>query len=193
MLRNIHLLGELGEKYGKKFKFDVGSVGEALKAIDVNKPGFIKDIKKDEYYNVVVGDELDEKNALDEQTIMMKHKSGDIWIMPQIIGKKSGILSAVLGAVLVVVGVVLSVYGFGIGSPLIKLGAGMMLSGLAMMLTPTPGTPEYSEREKPDERPSFLFDGPVNTNEQGGAIPLIYGRMLIGSTVVSTAMDVEDI
>jgi len=68
-----------------------------------------------------------------------------------------------------------------------------MLSGVAMMLTPVPGTPEYSEREKPDERQSFLFDGPVNTNEQGGAIPIAYGRVLMGSTVVSTALDVEDI
>ena len=188
MLRKVHVLGELGEKYGKEFSLDVLTVGEAVKAINANCPGFIRDIKKDERYNVVVGDE-----EINEQTIWMQYKKGDIWIMPEIEGRKAGMLQTILGAVLIVVGVVLSIYGFGIGSPLIKLGAGLMLSGVAMMLSPVPGAPDYAEREKPEERASFLFDGAVNTNEQGGAIPVVYGQMIIGSTVVSTAMDVEDI
>ena len=192
MLRTIHVMGELGEKYGCKFKLDVLTVGEAIRAINTNCPGFINDIKKDENYNVTVG-EFTEEKALDGLSIRMQHKEGDIWICPAIIGKKQGIFQSVLGAILVVVGVVLSVYGFGIGSPLIKLGAGLMISGVAMMLTPVPGVPDYSGREDPDERASFLFDGAINTNEQGGAIPIVYGQMLIGSTVVSTAMDVEDI
>ena len=193
MLREVIIGGELGEKYGKSFMLDVLTVGEAIRAIEANKPGFIRDIKQDERYNVVVGDELVDKNCLDEETIKMQFKTGKIWILPEIEGAKQGLLQTILGAVLVVIGVVLSIYGFGIGSPLIKLGAGLMLSGVAMMLSPVPGVADYSEREKPDERPSFLFDGPVNTNEQGGAIPVVYGRMLIGSTVVSTSMDVEDI
>ena len=192
MLRKVHLLGEMGEKYGKEFEFDVLSVGEAIRALNANFPGFTKDIEKEEHYNVCVG-EFDEKDTLDGQTIFMQHRKGDIWIAPAIEGRKAGVLATVLGAVLVVVGIVLSVYGFGAGAPLIKLGAGLMLGGIAMMLSPIPGTPEYNEREKPDERQSFLFDGPVNTTEQGGAIPIPYGEVLIGSTVVSTALDVEDV
>ena len=192
MLRTVHLLGYLGEKYGFEHKLDVQSVGEAIRALNANFSGFIKDIKKDERYNVTVGD-FKEENTLTEETIQMNYKKGDIWISPAIEGKKQGVLATVLGAVLIVVGVVLSIYGYGLGTPLIKIGAGLMIGGVAMMLTPVPGTPEYNSREKPDERPSFLFDGPVNTNEQGGAIPVVYGRMLIGSTVVSTAIDVEDI
>ena len=192
MLRKIHLLGEMGEKYGTEFELDVLSVGEALRAINANFPGFIKDIEKEEHYNVCVGD-FDEKDTLNDQTIWMQHKVGDIWIAPAIEGRKQGVIATVLGAVLIVVGIVLSVYGFGAGAPLIKLGAGLMLGGVAMMLTPVPGTAEYKSREAPEERQSFMFDGPVNTNEQGGAIPIPYGQMLIGSTVVSTSLDVEDI
>ena len=192
MLRQVHLLGEMGEKYGTEHKMDVGSVGEALRALDANHPGFIRDIRKEEHYNVCVGD-FNDNDALDDVSVQMNHKKGDIWIAPEVIGRKAGMLATVLGAVLIVVGIVLSIYGFGAGTPLIKLGAGLMLSGVAMMLTPVPGSPQYSEREEPDERQSFLFDGPVNTNEQGGAIPIAYGRVLIGSTVVSTALDVEDL
>ena len=192
MLKTIHILGELGDKFTHEIKVDVKSVGEALKAIDTNYPGFIRSIKKDANYNVCVG-AFDNDHALNETTIQMQFNKGDIWIAPELIGRKAGVLQTVLGAVLIVVGIVLSVYGFGAGSPLIKIGAALMLSGVAMMLTPVPGTPEYSEREAPDERQSFLFDGPVNTQEQGGAIPVPYGEVLIGSTVVSTSLDVEDI
>jgi len=193
MLRKVHLLGEMGEKYGKEHEFNnLSSVSDALRALDANYPGFIRDIKKEEHYNVCIGD-FDDKHALDDVTIRMNHKEGAIWIAPEIVGKKAGMLATVLGAVLIVVGIVLSIYGFGAGAPLIKLGAGLMLSGVAMMLTPVPGSPEYSQREEPDERQSFLFDGAVNTNEQGGSIPIAYGQVLLGSTVVSTAIDVEDI
>lgn len=194
MLRSVHLLGEMGDTYGKEFKFDVLSVGEALRALDANFPGFIRDIKKDEYYNVVVGDEFIDDNALDENTIWMQHKKGDIWICPAVEGAKRGMGQAILGVVMIVVGVVLSAYGLGvIGAPMIKLGVGMLLSGVVMMLTPVPGSADYKQREKPDERQSFFFDGAVNTNEQGGAIPPVYGQMMVGSTIVSTSLDVEDI
>ena len=193
MLRTIHLDGELGEMYGKTHKFDVASVGEAIRALDFNFPGFIKKIKKEENYNVCVG-KFDDKHALDETSLQMNHKKGDIWIVPELIGKKQGVWQTIAGAALIVVGAVLTFYGLGaVGVPMMKLGAGLMLSGVIMMLTPVPGTPEYKERESPDERSSFIFDGPVNTNEQGGPIPIVYGRMLMGSTVVSTAMDIEQI
>jgi predicted phage tail protein len=73
------------------------------------------------------------------------------------------------------------------------LGLAMFASGILQMLSPTPEIPDYSGREKPDSRPSYLFDGPVNTTEQGGPIPLIYGEVLVGSTIISTSLDVEDI
>ena len=56
MLRRVMLLGEMGEKYGAKHMLDVNSVGEALRAINANNPGFMRSIKKEENYNVCVGD-----------------------------------------------------------------------------------------------------------------------------------------
>ena len=192
MLRNVHLLGELGDKFGNKFRLDVQSVGEALRALNSNFPGFMNLIKKNEYYNVCVGSEISQNTSLSEQEVLMNHKEGDIWIMPQIVGAKSaGVLQIVVGAVLVIAGAVLTYYGFGnVGIPMMKMGAGMIIAGFITSLT-APGA--YEEREDPDERSGFLFDGPINTNEQGGSIPIVYGRMLVGSTVISTSMDVEDV
>jgi predicted phage tail protein len=194
MLRKIVLYGSLAKKYGKEFKFDVKSVGEALKALDANFPGFLRSIERKGEYHVTVGDDLYNGDSLDHNTVAMQFAKGDIHISPLIQGaKKGGVLNVILGAVLIIIGVVMSVYTSGAGTPLIKLGAGMMLSGVAMMLVPTPNTGGYDDRERPDGKKSFMFDGPINTTEQGGPIPVVYGRVLMGSTVISAAMDVEDV
>ena len=197
MLRNVYLYGDLAEKYGDVHRFDVRSIGETMRALEANFPGFKRSIDKEAEYNVVRGEKLAEGDALNNETIFMKFKKGDFHIAPAIVGAKSGIIASVLGAVLIVVGVVLTVGSYGsasaLGAPLIKLGAALMIGGVVMMLTPVPSNPDYGERESSDERASFLFDGARNTTEQGGAIPVIYGRVLVGSTIISSALDVEDI
>ncbi len=193
MLRTVHLLGEMGDKYGSEHRLDVTSVGEALRALDTNFKGFLQDIKKDEYYNVCVGD-FDEKHALNDVTIGMKYKTGDIWIAPEIIGKKnSSITTVIVGIVMVVVGAVLTYYGMGaVGVPMMKMGAAFIIGGMISLIT-TVTPPDYDSQEDPDERASFIFDGPINTNEQGGAIPICYGEVLIGSCIVSTSLEIEQI
>lgn len=65
-------------------------------------------------------------------------------------------------------------------------GLTMALTGVSQMLSPQPkaSTPA-------DANPSYLFSGPANAVEQGGPVPLIYGRMRVGSTVISSAIDNE--
>ena len=199
-LRNVFLYGILAEKYGKIHKFAVESVGEALRALESQFPGFRQDIKRDEYYYVACG-ELKKNNLMDKQSVFMNYKKGDFHICPEVCGAGGGlggIFAAVLGAVLMVVSIWVPPAGvFGMqlltGSMVFGLGLAMFASGILQMLSPTPEIPDYSGREKPDERPSYLFDGPVNTTEQGGPIPLIYGEVLVGSTIISTSLDVEDI
>jgi predicted phage tail protein len=35
--------------------------------------------------------------------------------------------------------------------------------------------------ERPENKPSFLFDGPVNTITQGHPVPVGYGKAFVGS------------
>lgn len=72
-------------------------------------------------------------------------------------------------------------------------GAMMALQGAAQMLSPQPNAPETASRERPDQRPSFVFNGAVNTTEQGGPVPPVYGRMRVGSNVISASLEVEQI
>jgi len=199
MKRNIFLYGDLAEKYGKKFKFAVKSIGEALRLLDANFPGFRKDIKAEEEYIVVVGD-VKKGEGLDNETVFLEFQNGDFHICPKIAGAKSmfgSIATAVLGVALMVASYWVPPAGaFGLkllsSSLVFNVGLALFATGILGMLTPTQQGVGYGDRENPDDRPSFLYDGPINTVEQGGAIPIIYGKMMVGSTLISSALDVED-
>jgi len=66
-----------------------------------------------------------------------------------------------------------------------------VLSGIAGLLSPAPSLSSmaYNDRENPEDRPSYIFNGATNTTEQGTIIPLLYGESFVGSKVVSTRLD----
>jgi len=66
-------------------------------------------------------------------------------------------------------------------------GATLAFAGISQLIAPSPKA-NYGDRERPDQRPSFLFNGPVNTTEQGGPVPLAFGRFRLGSQVISAGM-----
>jgi len=201
MLRNIYLYGYLAEKYGKVHKFAVNSIGEVMRAMEANFPGFRNDIERDKLYHVACGEEIAENTCMDDTTVFMNYNKGDFHISPEISGaggNVGSILMGVLGVVLMVVSIWVPPAGL-LGMKLITgalvfgVGLSLFASGIMGMLTPTPTGGDYGSREEADERPSYLFNGPVNTTQQGGPVPLIYGEVLIGSTIISTSLDVEDI
>ena len=61
----------------------------------------------------------------------------------------------------------------------------MTLSGIAGLLTPTPKTPEQTE----DPRESFNFSGITNSSAPGVPVPIVLGRTITGSVVVSAGID----
>lgn len=65
------------------------------------------------------------------------------------------------------------------------------IGAVAQSLAGSPDTSSGTGR--PDERPSFLYSGPVNTTAQGHAVPIVYGVHMVGSTVISAGITVEDI
>ncbi|MEK7994569.1 MAG: hypothetical protein AAB403_12265 [Planctomycetota bacterium] len=75
-------------------------------------------------------------------------------------------------------------------------GAMMSLSGISQMIASTPqASPQAATAsfERPDARTSFIYNGPVNTVEQGGPVPILYGRMRIGSTLISASISTDQI
>lgn len=189
-IRTVRLYGKLGARFGRRFELAVANPAEAIQALCVLLSGFRRELleSKDKgvAYAVFVG-----KRNLAKEELELPPGRGEIRIAPVLVGsKRGGVLQTIIGAVLVVVGAVVSYFGGGLGAPLIKFGAAMMLGGVVQMLSPQPAG--LSTKDSPGNEASYNFNGPVNTMAQGNPVPLLYGEMLVGSAVVSGGIYAED-
>lgn len=183
-MKQIYLHGALGARFGESFSLDVRDPAEAVRALTVQLPGFRSAIEANNWHVIrgplESGDDLDE----DGLTVALGNQH-EIHIMPAVEGAGE-VFNVIAGIALVAVGL----YTWNPG--LIAAGAGMAIGGVVQMTTSVPGS-NYNERESPAERPSFLFDGPVNTSTQGLPVPVIYGRVRVGSVVISAGMTAEEL
>lgn len=67
-----------------------------------------------------------------------------------------------------------------------NVGFMLMMSGVTQMLSPQPKG--LSTGNGVSNEPSYAFNGVVNTTAQGGPVPLGYGRMIVGSAVISAGI-----
>ena len=52
--------------------------------------------------------------------------------------------------------------------------------------------PQTSKSKDAEKAESSYFNGPMQTVAQGGPVPVGYGRLIVGSAVISSAITVED-
>lgn len=190
VLRTVRLYGYLGTQYGRVHKLAVKTAAEAVRALCVLYPGFEKELMTSRERGLVYSVFLGKRNLDKDQ---LKDPSGldDIRIAPIIAGsKKAGALQTIVGVVLIVVGLIITGGTFGAGAPfgsaLIMMGASMMVGGIIQMISPQPGG--LATKDSPNNGASYNFNGPVNTTAQGNPVPLLYGRMRVGSAVVSAGI-----
>jgi predicted phage tail protein len=185
-VRTIKLYGVAGARFGRVHRLAVASTREAVRALCVTVPGFEKFMMNAKDNGLTFAVFSGRKNLAEDD---LQHPVGEdeIRIAPILVGsKKAGLFQTILGAALVVVGVFTSAYG---GSTLIGLGASMMLGGVMQMLSPqTSGLAGAG----PNNGTSYYFNGPVNSAAQGEPVPLVYGRMTVGSKVISSGIFAQD-
>ena len=185
MVRNVYLYGDLADKYGKVIQLAADSVAEVIHLMQANFSDFRKTILPGRYA-ILRGESIDnyEENITEDQ-LMMRFSSGDWHIIPEAVGA-GGFFQFIGGAVLTIIGVYFQ-------QPwLIQLGVGLMLSGVATMLTPVPDVTDFSRNEEANERASLIYTGGVNNIEQGGPIPIVYGQCMAGSVLISSDVEVEE-
>ena len=72
----------------------------------------------------------------------------------------------------------------------VSTGASLVLGGVIEILSPKP---HLTGNTTQDSNESYLFDGTYNSTKQGTPIGLGYGRMIVGSSVVSQAITISEI
>lgn len=197
-MKEIHLHGSLGARFGGPFSLAVRDPAEAIRALSTQLPGFRDALAEGDWH--VVRGSLAEGSELDEQGLALALRDGQqMHLLPAASGAGRGAGKAIAGIALVGASFLIPGGGLAIGALTVSagtvasVGVGLALAGVGQMLTPMPGVGAYEQRERPDQRPSFLFDGPVNTSTQGICVPVVYGEVLTGSVVISAGMTAEEI
>lgn len=183
-VRTVRLYGVLGARFGRVHRLAVNSAAEAVRALSVLIPGFERFLLDSDNHDLEFAVFNGQRNLTREQ---LRDPPGnqDIRIAPVLKGaKKGGVLSTVIGVVLIVAGAISQNYG------VVAAGVGMVLGGVSQMLAPMPKG--LASKDSPAHRPNYAFNGPINTTAQGNNVPLLYGRMRIGSAVIGAGIYAED-
>ena len=199
MLRKVRLYGQLAEFVGRKvIEADLSSAAEAVRMLIANFPQLDRHMA-DQHYKVLVGD-----GALTLDDLHNPVGQEEIKIVPVIVGAGgNGGLTALIGAALIATavftgGATLSFgiggfsAGLGISAAVGNIGVALLLTGVAQMISPTPEVPQGPDTVQ-DPRKSFSFSGIQNTSRGGTPVPIVYGKTLTGSVVISAGIDTEQV
>lgn len=216
MLRNIVLHGKLATLHTEPtVSFDVDTVAEAIRACCFQIKGFEEALKEGSYHISLNENEADNDVDATIAPFQLGNRVTSIHFVPVVAGaKRGGAGKVILGVAMIALAVVtwgssltlmggaVAVAGPGVStaaglvissSTIASLGVSMVLGGVAQLLTPQVSSGNSTDFEAVDERASFLFNGPVNASAQGAPVPLVYGRMRVGTHVVSTGLVTEAI
>jgi predicted phage tail protein len=199
-LTEINLHGRLGESIGrKKWELKAGSAAEALHAINSqsgqkvrkffldNRNGFAK-------YRVLINgkDVPPSEDIKDCNELTLKRDDlRKIDIIPILEGAGNNDWLGWVGLGLGLIGM-----GFAQSDFAMMIGMALAMYGAHMLLAEDPPMPEFRSIINPSSDPtalanSYLFNGPVNVMNEGGPVPLGYGRLMVGSQVVMASYDIK--
>lgn len=185
----VYLHGPLA-KFGEMYELDIESPAEAVRAIAIQVPGFEAAVKAGSWH--VLRGRLEEQDDVDEEGLAMSfgHQT-EMHIIPEVEGAGSGggWFSTIVGVVLIAAGYFTFGATSAMGMAMIAGGAGMAVGGIIQLTTKMP---EAGINNETDQKASFLFDKPTNMSKQGVSIPRGYGRMLVGSIVISASLVSEE-
>ena len=173
-LKKIELRGRLKEKYGKEFHMAIYSPAQALSALCSQLKGFRDDFRKGGYQ--ILRKSGKSKTKIDNKNCRLGLGNDSLIIAPSISGAGGG-------------GIGFLQPTGGIVGQNVKYQDWLLEQNLFY----TASAISYDKREAPAQRPSFVFDGAVNTSEQGGPVPLVYGTMRTGSVVISSGLVSEEV
>jgi predicted phage tail protein len=197
-MKRIHLLGNLGEKFGPLWRANCSTVSEALRLIECQCPDFkrylIDTVEEGTNFAVRTGKELLETG----EELYMNLTEDDVYITEVPVGS-GGWGKIIVGALLIIAAIVyISVTGdvggglkalgasfealsagqaaFAIG--LASIGLNLIMAGVNELLMP-----------KPDKGKAggAFFSGPINTIKQGQPVPLLYGELIVGGAPISVS------
>lgn len=227
----VLLAGELGEKYGQQHEYyNLQTPADAIKLLCINYPALKNELVQAHQngvgYKVIQGGA-----AMGYDELLLPFGSKPLLVVPVITGSGgNGVGQILVGVGLVAASFLLpgaglfgaSAFGaFGgpiaaagtlttVGTALSAVGASLILSGTASLISPQPQLPTLGKGRIKGEGTSvrgvgpsgitrgasgiqsYAFTGPANTVGTGATLPVIYGRVITGSHLLAANLEVSD-
>ena len=214
-MKVVKVYGALKKQLGGQgtFELDVNTPAEAIKALTANFKGLAKWMVESEQHGVAYKVRLGKEVVGEEQidTLLYPWSERDVFsITPVVTGSGRGFGMVLLGAALIGLsfvtfgtsaafaggslsglGTTAGIYGTAWGSKVLgAIGLSMMIGGISQMLSPPPPDLDIKQANKLQ---NYSFSGVTNTAQVGTAIPIAYGRLFVGSSVISSGLDVDEV
>jgi len=208
-MKVVKVYGALRKRLGQcRFEFDVATPAQAIKALCVNFPGLDKWLIDSEQDGVGYRVAISKEKATEENfaPLLMPFSDHEVFsITPVVAGAGRGVGQILLGAALIAVAIANPAAGIGVAkaglgfgayaggafaASLGNIGIALVLGGVAQAISPQP---QPSSLDESVQLESFTFSNVVNTSRQGMALPIAYGRLFVGSAVLSSGLDVDQV
>lgn len=200
-MNKVHLVGDIGDKFGHEWNMNVSDYGEIIRLIDCQREGFKEYLINSEQNEIGFTIQRGKEYINDETELLLNLNEEDIIItaVPMGAGKGgflgSGFGKIILGTILIVIGYYMptifkTAWGTATGTMVPKWAAYVM-AGLKTVGTSliTQGVEQFlaGDPTKGRQTEGYLFTGGINAVVQGQPVPLLYGEMLIpGAPIMST-------
>jgi predicted phage tail protein len=219
-MKVVKVYGPLRKYLGQcRFEFVADTPAQAMKALCVNFPGLAQWLLDREAegmaFRVTRGrDKI--TNEAPEGLVLPWSEREVFSIAPVIVGAGGPVGRILAGVALVTLAIVLAPAGAGflglgaglkagavgaatgfisagVSTVIGSIGASLIFGGIAQLISPTPSMGSLTSGREAARLESFTFSGIVNTSKQGMAVPICYGRAFVGSAVISSGLDVNQV
>ena len=180
-MKKVYLHGSLGEKFGKEWTLNVRSASDAFSAINANVDGFVEYLSQRARDGVSYTITTKNINEIKPDGNCLKHFVTRNNLDMNLSSKEIHIAPMAQGSMGLFAGLTATQAFF--AKLFVAIVASVVIQGILNSLFKPP------KREDPTTTKSYLFQGAQNRQQQGIPVPLGYGRLRVGSAVVSTSKE----
>jgi predicted phage tail protein len=183
----VKLSGSLAKAFWrqKSYLLESGTTNEVMSALKHTVEGFESEITRLSRLGVRFAIFRNRQNVGTDEFGLTG--TAEVRIVPIISGSKRG------GLFQTIAGVALMVASIWLGPVAFSIGLSLTIGGVSQLLTPVAKTATQQEQATTENKPSYLFNGAFNSTQQGLPVPIVYGQMLVGSSVVGVGTWAEAI
>ena len=191
---NVRFYGSL-KQFGSEFRLDCKTPAEVIHALTSQIPKLRQFIQQG-LFTVRVGRDYFDNRYLEKGLSQKLKDDAIVHFTPTLKGSKRGGLFGVITGVALIAGALalgplgFSVIGANAAWMVGGLGASLLLGGVAQMLTKMPS---MSTGKDADKKQSTSFSNLSNMAAQGRPMPIAYGRIRVGSLIISQGVETMDI